>query len=166
MKKQSFLAGLCLAVPVWAQERLEVTESIDVSAPAAQVWDAVKGFDSLDSWHPAVTKTEITTGEPTQRGAIRVLTIGDGAGTVQETLTAYEDDAMSFSYVINSTDVLPVKDYAATVKVLSVSDNLSLVIWAGNFLANPAEGQPDSSAQDTMAGVYRAGLENLKSMLE
>ena len=168
MKKTWLVTGLLLSLSTWvlAAERYEVTESIDVSASADKVWDAVKGFDNLHGWHPAVTNTEILEGDPTLRGAIRKLTVGDNVGTIQETLTGYDSDNMSLSYVINSTDIIPVKDYASTVKVLPVSDSLSLVIWTGNFLANPKEGEADATSQEFIVGVYKAGLENLKKMLE
>jgi hypothetical protein len=167
------MKNICLALTMaltaslsWAAERYDVTESIDVSAPAGEVWDAVKGFDNLHGWHPAFSNTQILEGEPTLRGAIRQLTVGDNAGTVKETLTDYNNDEMSMSYVINSTDIAPVKDYASTIKVLSVSDELSLVIWSGNFLSNPKEGDSDESAREFIVGVYKTGLENLKKKLE
>ena len=166
MKFICFAVSLIISTPIIAAERFEVTESIDINASAAAVWDVVKGFDNLHGWHPAFSNTELTEGDPTLRGAMRVLTIGDNAGSVTETLTAYNADEMSLSYVINKTDAAPVKDYASTVKVLSVSDDLSLLIWTGNFLANPPEGEPDSMSRDTIAGLYRAGLENVKKMLE
>lgn len=167
MKKTCLAVTLAFAASlVWAEERYEVAESIDVGAPAAEVWDAVKGFDNLHSWHPAFSNTEILEGDPTLRGAIRQLTVGDNVGFVKETLTDYSDDDMSLSYVINSTDIAPVKDYASTIKVLSVSDELSLVIWSGNFLSNPKEGDTDESTREFIVGVYQGGLNNVKKTLE
>lgn len=157
-----------LSANVSAAERYEVIESIDVSVSAEQAWNAVKDFGGLHNWHPAVTKTEIVEGELPLRGAVRILTIGDGdgAGTVKESLTAYSDEEMKLSYVINSTDVIPVKDYASTINVIAINDSLSLIIWSGNFLSNPPPDKPDSFSQETMISIYRAGLENVKQMLE
>lgn len=167
MKKICLAISFALATSItWAEERYDVAESIDVSAPAAEVWEKVQGFDNLHGWHPAFSNTEIVEGEATLRGAIRVLTVGDNVGTVKETLTAYNPDDMSLSYVINSTDIAPVKDYASTIKVLSVSDDLSIVVWSGNFLSNPKEGDSDESTQEFIVGVYKAGLDNLKKMFE
>jgi len=158
-------AAFTPAYNAWAAEQYTVTESVLLDASADQVWTLVKGFDALDQWHPAVTKTEIVTGEVPLRGTVRVLTVGDNVGTVQETLTAYSDQNRSFSYVINSTDALPVKDYASTVSVVAIGDNLSMVIWNGDFMSNPPEGQPDTMAQETMSTVYRAGLDQLQGLL-
>ena len=166
MKKFAAVLSLLVAVSAsWAAERYAVTESVLLDASADVAWNAIKDFDALDQWHPAVTKTEIAVGEVPLRGAVRVLTVGNNEGEVHETLTAYSDENRSFSYVINFTDALPVKDYAATVSVVDIGENLSLVIWAGDFLSNPPEGQPDSMAQDTMSAVYRAGLDNLKNLV-
>ena len=165
--KQSLAAlSLLLVLPAaWSAERFEVIESVMLDASAEQAWDLVNDFDALDSWHPAVTKTEIVEGEVPHRGALRVLTIGDGEGMVRETLTHYSDADMALSYVINSTDIIPVRDYSSTVNVVAVSDELSLVIWSGEFLANPPEGEPDSASRDAIVGIYRAGLDNLQNLL-
>ena len=166
MRKLAVTLGLLvLTSSAWAAERYTVTESILLDASADEVWDIVKDFGALDKWHPAVTKTNLVVGEATLRGAERVLTIGNYEGMVRETLTAYSDEDRSFSYVINLTDALPVKDYASTVSVVELGDDLSLVIWTGDFLSNPPDGQPDDMAQAAMSGVYRAGLEQLESLL-
>lgn len=166
MKKTLAALSLLAFLPcAWSAERYQVVESVMLDTSADQAWELVRHFDALDTWHPAVTKTEIVEGEVPLRGAIRRLTIGDGEGTIRETLTDYSDADMQLSYVINSTDIMPVKDYASTINVVAISDALSLVIWSADFLANPPEGQPDSAARDTMVGVLRAGLDNLPSLL-
>ena len=165
MRKLAVTLGLLvMSFSAWSAERFTVTESVLLDASADEVWAIVKDFGALEKWHPAVSKTNIVVGEVPLRGTSRELIIGNNEGTVRETLTAYSDDERSFSYVINSTDVLPVKDYASTLSVVDVGENLSLVIWTGNFLSNPSEGQPDSMAQETMRGVYRAGLDQLNSL--
>lgn len=167
MKKSLAALSLLLVLPTaaWSAERFEVIESVMLDASAEQAWDLVNDFDALDSWHPAITKTEIVEGAVPHRGTLRVLTVGDGEGMVRETLTHYSDADMTLSYVINSTDIIPVSDYSSTVNVVAVSDALSLVIWSGDFLANPPEGEPDSASREAIVGIYRAGLDNLSSLL-
>ena len=150
MRKLAVTLGLLvLTSSAWAAERYTVTESVLLDASADEVWDIVKDFGALDKWHPAVTKTNLVVGEATLRGAERVLTIGNYEGMVRETLTAYSDEDRSFSYVINLTDALPVKDYASTVSVVEVGDDLSLVIWTGEFGRTP-----DNNKR---GGVYSLG---------
>lgn len=158
----------CAGLSMQKAQTLKVTERVRISAPAAQVWQKVNNFGDLGAWHPAVAKTEITAGENNQVGAVRLLTLQDG-GTITETLTAYDAKAQTYSYVINK-GVLPVSDYRSTITVLSVGDAAD-VIWIGEFKrkdlsAEPAKGQGDQAAVDTMHAVYQAGLSNLKKVME
>src|ERR1700674_1711853 len=68
----------------------KVVETTTIKAPADKVWAAVKDFDSLNKWHPAVAKDEIVTGTNNKPGAVRALSIKDGP-VIKEKL-------LSFSY--------------------------------------------------------------------
>ena len=99
---------------------------------------------------------------------MRLLTLQDG-GTIQETLTAYDPTANTYSYEINK-GVLPVSGYASTIQVLP-TDSGSEVIWQGNFKRkdmspSPVEGKDDVAATTTIQAVYRGGLDNLKKITE
>jgi len=51
--------ALAAATPALAaRQPLKVTEHIDISAPPAKVWEAVRDFGSL-AWHPAVGSTTL-----------------------------------------------------------------------------------------------------------
>lgn len=167
MKKTfAALSLLLLAFPAWSAQLDHVVESVLLNAPAAQAWNLIKDFGAINRWHPAVTKTEIVTGQPPLRGAIRKVTVGDNQGTIEETLTDYSDADMRMSYVINATNIVPVKDYASTLSVVPVSDKMSLVIWSGSFLPNPPKGKTDADAHKAVVGIYRAGLDNLPKLLK
>lgn len=148
--------------------QLNVVEKVAINAPASKVWAKVQNFGDLGAWHPAVAKTEIVGGSNNQVDAVRLLTLGDG-GQITETLTAYNNDKMTYSYVINK-GVLPVSAYASTIQVLPTASG-SEVIWQGNFKrkdvsASPKEGQDDETATKTIHAVYRGGLDNLKKITE
>lgn len=148
--------------------QLNVVEKVTINAPTTKVWAKVNNFGDLGAWHPAVAKTEIIGGTNNQKGAVRLLTLGDG-GTIKETLTGYNDANMTYSYVINE-GVLPVSSYASTIQVMPTASG-SEVVWRGNFKrkdvsANPQKGQDDETATNTMHAVYRGGLDNLKKITE
>ncbi len=167
MKKTlAALSMLLLAFPAWSAQRDHVVESVLLNAPAAQAWNLIKDFGAINRWHPAVTKTDIIAGQPPLRGAIRKVTVGDNQGSIEETLTDYSDADMKMSYVINATNIVPVKDYASTLNVVPISDKLSLVIWSGSFLPNPPKGKTDADARKAVVGIYRAGLDNLPKLLK
>jgi mxaD protein len=148
---------------------LAVVEKVTISAPAAKVWAKVANFGDLGAFHPAVAKTEIKSGTNNVKGAVRLLTLGDG-GTVNETLTAYDAADMSYAYVINES-VLPVSHYSAKIDVNAISANVTEVVWNANFArkdpsATPAKGQDDEAATGTIHAVFKGGLDNLKKITE
>ena len=147
---------------------LKVTKSVTIDAPAEKVWQQVRNFDGLNTWHPAVEKDEIVAGKNNEVGAERLLSL-KGGGTIKEKLLAYDDAHHSFKYAILE-GVLPVSDYTSTISVKSAGKGKSTVTWSGEFKRKdtgdkPAADANDETATKTMSGVYQAGLDNLKKML-
>ncbi len=165
-------AGLCLLACGFAQAaapRLTVSKTITIDAPAAKVWRAVKDFNGLNTWHPAVATDEIVEGKNNTVGAVRLLTL-KGGGTIKEKLLAFDAAGRSFKYAILE-GVLPVSDYTSTIAVKSAGKNQSSVTWTGHFKRknvgdNPADNENDKTARDTIGGVYQGGLDNLKKIVE
>lgn len=148
---------------------LKVEKSVEIDKPAAAVWEKVRNFDSLDTWHPAVAKDEIVEGKNNVAGAVRLLTLGDG-GTVHEKLLHIDEANHSFKYEILD-GVLPVSHYTSTVVVQSVGKDKSKVTWSGEFQRKDTGDHPDDKSDDaaattTMSAVYQGGLDNLKKITE
>ena len=152
-----------------AAPTLEATQSITIKASPDTVWAAVKDFDGLGSWHPAVAKDVIVAGKNNEVGAERLLTLGDG-GTIREKLLAWDAKGHSFRYSILE-GVLPVSDYTSTLSVKAAAEGQSTVTWSGTFKRKdtgdaPAANANDEAATTTMNAVYKGGLDNLKAKLE
>ena len=168
----AFAFALLLLVPgysIAAAKTLHVTKSITINADAAKVWDVVKNFDGLNTWHPAIAKDEIVSGTNNKVGAVRLLTLKDG-GTIKEKLLVYSADGHLFKYAILE-GVLPVSSYTSNFAVTAAGKGKSTVTWSGNFKrkdvgAKPADNANDKTATDTISAVYQAGLDNLKKMAE
>jgi len=168
----AIVAGLCLLACGFTQAaapQLTVSKTITIDASAAKVWHAAKDFNALNTWHPAVATDEIVEGKNNTVGAVRLLTL-KGGGTIKEKLLAFDGAARSFKYAILE-GVLPVSDYTSTFVVKSAGKNKSSVTWTGHFKRknvgdNPADSENDKTAVDTMGGVYQAGLDNLKKIVE
>jgi mxaD protein len=83
--------------------------------------------------------------------------------SVVKTITFNSKDTPYFS--------LPVNNYKATISVKAV-DGGSEVTWKGkfyrSFMDNPPvpEGQSDKEAVEAVSAMYKAGLENLKAIME
>ena len=154
-----------------AAPRLTTSKTIDIDASAAKVWHAVKDFNGLNTWHPAVATDEIVEGANNTVGAVRLLTL-KGGGTIKEKLLKFDAPGRSFKYAILE-GVLPVSDYTSTlvVKSLGKGKGKCSVTWSGRFKRknvgdNPADNENDKTAVDAISGVYQGGLDNLKKMVE
>ncbi len=142
----------------------EIMQVVTVTAPPAKVWDLIKAFDSIATWLPPAASSPANHG--TDIGSVRVITLkAPGDPTVTEKLTAHSDAARSYSYEIVKVDpkVLPVTNYVSTIAVSPTSGG-SLITWRGSF--TPAAGVDQETAEKAVAGVYRAGLDEIKVLAE
>ena len=149
--------------------KLTVTQTIEIKASPDAVWGKISDFNGLNTWHPAVAKSEILSGTNNQKGAVRLLTLQDG-GTIKEKLLRYSAKGKSFKYSIIE-GVLPVSHYESVIRVKPGKNGGSVVEWFGKFrrkspLVNPPAGEDDATAKNTITSVYKAGLENLKKLAE
>lgn len=166
------LLPLAVAAPVpvsaHGPTRQKVVETVEISLPPDKVWEKVGNFQDM-SWHPAFAKTEGTGGN--EAGATRVLTLAAG-GTINETLTKYDAGARAMSYEITEVDVkvVPVTNYAATITVKDAAGK-SLVEWKSAFYRGYVNNDPppelnDEAAKSAITGVFKSGLQALKTKLE
>lgn len=168
------LALLALALPTLAfaghAKPLTVDETVEIKAPPAKVWGKISQFGDLGAWLPPVKKTEIVEGKDNTPGAVRLLTTQDG-GTVTEKLLKYSAKKRMMQYAITG-GVLPVSDYTATITVKpGAGKDTSLVIWHAHFKRKdhsdtPKTGEDDETASKTIHAIFRAGLDNLKKIVE
>lgn len=140
-----------------AAEVLTVTKEATLPMAPAALWAKIGDFNGLNTWHPAIAKSEIVAGTNNEPGARRKLTLGDGAVIVEE-LAARDDAGMSLTYTIVEGP-LPVSDYRATLSVAAAGEGSSKVTWSGSFKA--AAGTDPAKASEMIGGIYQAGLDNL-----
>jgi len=162
------LVSLSGAASAAIDETIRVKETIEINAPADKVWALVGDFGKMEAWHPGIAKTEITGGNKDEAGATRTLTFKDG-GSVKETLTTRDNGSMTMKYDITE-GTLPLREYSATITVTS-NGGKTTVLWKSMFKrqdpANPpAAGKDDQTAKDTILGIFKSGLENLKKVSE
>lgn len=150
--------AIAMAQPAFG---LEVQETVMTAAPPAKVWATMGKFDGIVNWLPGVVSSPADKGS--EVGSVRTLTLkAPGDPKVVERLTAISAD--SLSYVILQVDpkVLPVANYASTMNV-APSGSGSLVTWRGTF--QPAGGADDAAASKAVHGLYRTGLDNVKTLM-
>jgi len=185
MKKISFLAVFLFLFSTLSYAhgpvRGKMTATVDIEAPADQVWDVIKNFDDM-SWHPTIKSVEATGGN--SKGATRVLTLTDG-NTITEQLKSYNADKMSYKYKIidmsvvktiqhsgQSEDipVLPVDNYQGIIKVKK-KGNSAVVTWIATYYRgymnnNPPEELNEEAADKAVTEVLKTGLTSLLHKFE
>ena len=157
----ALLMAFAAAGALAAGKTLTVTEKVDLPASATAAWATIKDFNGWQDWHPAIGSTEIIRGKGNTKGTARVMNTKDG-GRITEELMSYNSAAMKYSYRIIESP-LPVTNYLSTLKVNKTKTG-STVVWTATFKAKP--GISDNDAKKTMAGVYRAGLDNLTNVVK
>jgi Polyketide cyclase / dehydrase and lipid transport len=130
-------------------------KSIIVQADSAAVWSYIGPTCAIKDWLPPVGScTEDGKAAPT-----RTLVTKDGTATFVELLTERSDREHRYTYKFLSSPV-PVTDYQSTIRVVPNGKNSSTVIWRATYVANQGK---EKDANDTLAGIYAAGLDQIKT---
>jgi len=149
---------------------LSVKQSIRINAPPEAVWSVIGDFNGLPRWLSAIESSEIVLGSNNQPGAIRQLTRRNGT-KVTEKLLDYDPHNMRLAYTYVDGAVMA-SDYFPVLSVHADSDGTSVVEWTAHFrrlayaVDPPPPGQDDKSMTDLYNGIYKAGLESLKRVVE
>lgn len=132
---------------------------ITLNATPDEVWLRIGDFNGMNTWHPAVSASQLLSGEVNQPGAERLLTLGNGA-TISECLLEHSDSERLYRYGIIESP-LPVRDYESLLRVESAPGGQALVTWQGRFVA---QGMSDEEALEVVEGIYAGGLDNLRQL--
>lgn len=139
----------------------QVYTSSVIGAPAERVWAAIRDFNGLPSWHPAIAESRIEGGAPAdQVGCVRAFRLKDG-GHIRERLLALSDYDYSCTYAILESP-MGVENYVATLKLTPITDGgRSFAEWSAEF-----DCPPEREAELVAAigqGVFQGGFDSLKS---
>lgn len=136
-------------------------QSIEIGAPADQVWQTIRNFHDA-SWAPNVVSSLEAVGETSgdEVGAIRILN-----GAFRETLLTLDDHAKTFTYSIDDgpspVSKEDVKNYVGRVAVQQAEQgDGTLVEWSSTWQDN------DEPAYEFCHGIYVALLQDMKKSLE
>lgn len=142
---------------------IRVYTSSVIEAPADTVWQAVRDFNGLPNWVPAVAESRIEHAQPADRiGCIRNFRLRDG-GVLREQLLALSDFDYTCSYSILESP-MGVANYVATLKLTPVTDgNRTFAEWSAEFDCPPARERELSELIGQ--GVFQAAFDNLKKQL-
>ena len=134
-----------------------------IDAPAERVWERIRDFNGLSTWHSdLIASSEIAGGKSgDQVGAIRTLTLGDGAKVIEQ-LLSHSDLERSYTYDFQDPPPFDVDNYCSTIRVTPVTDGGgSFVEWWTTF-------DCDRDQQEHWTGffvseVFQGGFDALKA---
>ena len=139
---------------------VEVYTSSVIEAPADRLWAAVRDFNALPDWHPAIAESRIEGGQPSdQVGCVRAFRLKDG-GFIREQLLALSDYDFSCTYSILESP-MGVENYVATLKLTPITDgNRTFAEWSAEFDCAPGR---ESELTDLVGNnVFQGGFNALK----
>jgi mxaD protein len=150
---------------------LNIFHTIDIDAPADEVWAVAGNFGGIQRWSPGTESSRLVLHDRNDTGAIRLLRRRSDGTQVTEKLLDYDpyNRRMVYTYV---DGVVRASDYRSELVVKEIGEGKSRVEWRGQFrrLAywtdTPPAGQDDKAALDFLNGAYVSGLAGLKKVLE
>lgn len=160
------------AAQAWGAEANELTasQSIRINAAPEAVWQVVGDYNGSPRWLPLVERSAIVMGTNNRVGAIRLITRRNGT-KVTERLLEHDPQGMRMAYTYVDGAVMA-SDYFPVISVKDAGDGTSIVEWSAHFkrlnydMDPPPPGQDDKSMTDFYSGIYKAGLESLKRVIE
>lgn len=121
-----------------------------------RLWAKFGGWCAIKDWHPAIANCEETTEGDAK---VRVLTLKDG-GKIKEKLLDVKPNFYRYE-ILESP--LPVKNYQAQFALTPDDDDEDEINFAWSAVFDPADGKTDKEARDVIDGVFKAGLDNIKT---
>lgn len=147
----------------------KVVESVEIARPVEKVWDKVKDFGAIGQWNPAVAKSEAQ--GDNLPGEKRTLTFPNGEQLVEE-LDFYDEKAYEYHYRLKDVNVkaLPASSYSAVLKLTPAGQGTKVEwksrLYRGDTSNFPPDELNDEAAVQAMQALFKAGLENLKRIVE
>ncbi|MDP3705184.1 MAG: SRPBCC family protein [Legionellaceae bacterium] len=140
---------------------VHITEVID--APVEKIWQIIRDFNGLPSFHPGIKASRIEHGDGESIGSIRHLTLE--SGYVREELILLDEKAHALDYVIIE-GTLPVRNYSASVRLTFDADNSQTICewWADFDVVNAADrdGLIDLVGQH----VFKVGFQSIARLCQ
>ena len=129
----------------------QVSDSVNLDAPPAKVWELVGQFGG--DWHPLIAQIKLI---GTGIGQLRVIETIDGKQII-ERLDAIDNSAKSYRYT--NISGIPASDYTGMLEV-KPNGSGSSVEWRAQYLGN---GQGDLIVRTIVSTLFKTGLESLKA---
>jgi uncharacterized protein YndB with AHSA1/START domain len=167
----SLVAAIQTSEAIADAETLSILHTVTINARPEVVWAMAGDFGGAQRWLPGVQSSRLVLRARNETGAIRLLRRRSNGTQVTEKLLDYDPINMRMAYTYVD-GVVGASDYYSVLTVKDAGAGTSLVEWRGTFkrLAywtdNPPAGQDDKTSLEFLNNAYKAGLANLKKILE
>lgn len=132
-----------------------IEATVDLTVDADTVWKTVGDPGGVGDWLPAVESARM-------EGDTRFVEFADGMGSGREEILAHDDAGRTLRYAYLEGPI-PLQDYTATMTVLPTEGG-SRFVWRASFKVGST--QEADALGELVLGLFHAGQENLKALLE
>ena len=117
-----------------AYKHWRVVRTVELNAPAQEVWNLVGGFFNIHQWHPDIVATEILSNQ-TEMSDIRRLLTFPGQPKTTEQLIFMDNENFHYRYKWHEGAWgEKVQQYVAEIKVFEIElDKRCIVQWSSTF---------------------------------
>lgn len=117
-----------------AYKNWRVVRTVELNAPAQEVWDLVGGFFTIHKWHPDIVATEVLS-DQTEIADIRRLLTFPGQPKTTEQLVFMDNENFHYRYKWHEGEWgEKVQRYVAEIKVLEIELNKRCIVqWSSTF---------------------------------
>ena len=131
-----------------------------IDAPVGSVWDAIRDFNALPTWHPLIAESRIEGAlAADQVGCVRSFRLVDGGALREQLLTLSDRDYQCTYSILDSP--MPLTNYIATLKLTPITDgDRTFAEWSAEFDCEPAKER--ELVEDIGQGVFQVGFDALK----
>ena len=152
--------------------RQKLKETMIIKAKPEEVWNVIKDFGKIDTWHPLISKVD--SDGKNEKVSIRTLYYSPKNNSpIKQRLESYSAIKMMYKTAITEVDInsFPVNTYTANISVQSNNDGTSIVIWKAAFYRAFVNNDPppelnEAAAIKAVKEFFQSGLNNLKKKLE
>ena len=152
--------------------RQKIKESVTINAKPEEIWNVIKDFGKINTWHPSVSKVD--SDGKNENGSIRTIYYSPRNNTpIKQKLESYNAEKMIYKTSITEVDIkfFPVSTYTANISVKENDDGTSTVLWKGAFYRAYVNNDPppelnEAAAIKAVKEFFQVGLNNLKNKLE
>lgn len=130
-----------------------ITESVELGAPASEVWKIVGGFFNLHNWHPDIAKTEIPSNQ-TEITPLRRLLTFPGQPVTTEELIFMDNERFHYRYKWFAGEWgEQVRNYVAEIQLFDLPEsNRCSFQWSSTF----------NNPEDAITEFYQKGFHALR----